>query len=89
MKARQIVVRMLKARTVSWLTNSQQAVVLPSVDGSSVAVVAVYDTGRYIRPEIVHVPDGVPEGWGMDGPIRPPFGGEDKTEESEDGSADT
>ena len=75
MKTTEIVSRCLKARVVSWLTVSQQAVVMPSVDGSG-CILAVYDNGRYMQPELVRIPDGVPPGWGPDGPLQRPDDGD-------------
>ena len=70
MKTREIVSRCLKARFVSWITVSRQAVVLPTLDGGGV-IIAVFDNGRHYAPQGGDIPDGVPEGWDMDGPIRP------------------
>jgi hypothetical protein len=68
-KTREIVVRSLKARVVSWLTVTPQAVLLPGAD--SPYVLAVYYNGRYVEPATITIPDGVPPEWGPDGPWSP------------------
>jgi hypothetical protein len=80
-KVRELAMRCLKARFVSWITTSQTPVIVPTMDGSG-CVIAVYSNGKYITPQIVHIPNGVPENWGPDGPIpeppaAPPEGGPD------------
>jgi hypothetical protein len=85
MKTREIVMRCLKARVVSWLTVSPQAVMLPGG-----YVLAVYCNGKFIEPEVVRIPDGVPPEWGPDGPIQPPpgsGGGAPEPEEGNDGDS--
>ncbi len=58
MKARAILTRCFKARVLSWLTESIQGVIIHGV------IVAAYHNGKYIEPQMVVIPDGVPEGWG-------------------------
>jgi len=82
-RLREIAMRCLKARVLSWLTVSAQGVVVHGVDGTS-CVIAVYGNGKRIEPEVVHIPDGIPPEWGMDGPVRKP---EDEPGE-DDGSSE-
>jgi hypothetical protein len=69
-KVRELTSRCLKARFVSWITVSTQPVLVPTLDGSG-CVIAVYSNGKYVTPQVVHIPSGVPEDWGPDGPIHP------------------
>jgi hypothetical protein len=70
-KLREIVSRYAKARFISWINTSQHPVLLPTMDGSG-CVLAVFQNGKYIAPQIVQIPNGIPENWGPDGPINPP-----------------
>lgn len=65
--------RCLKARAVSWLTNSQQGAVVPLAGGGEL-ILAVYNNGRYVSPAVVQVPNDASgiAGWGPDGPVKPP-----------------
>jgi hypothetical protein len=86
MKSRELVSRCFRARVVSWLTASQQGVVLPSVDGSP-CIIAVYSNGRYVTPETITIPNGVPPEWGPDGPVQqPPADSPDAPGEGDDGA---
>lgn len=83
MKARELASRCLKARILSWLTVTPQAVILPGAE--SPHLFAVYFNGRYIEPTTITIPDGVPPGWGPDGPVQQPgAGGGDKPGGGED-----
>jgi hypothetical protein len=76
--------RNVKARIMSWLTTSQAAALVPTLDGSA-GVVAVYQNGRYVEPEMVVIPNS-PEGvWGPDGPVNisPDAPGEEATDDDE------
>lgn len=66
---REIVLRCLKARAISWLTTSHAHAALPTIDGSHV-VIAIYLNGKRVEPEIVQVATGTPPEWGPDGPAQ-------------------
>jgi hypothetical protein len=59
--------RHVKARIVSWLQSGPVPVVVPTTAGA--VIIAVYSNGRYVAPETVSIPDGVPANWGPDGPF--------------------
>jgi len=69
MKANELWMRCAKARIVSWLNSDKVGATLPLGEGQYV-IVAIYDNGRYVQPEVVDIPNGVPADWvGPDGPI--------------------
>ena len=70
MNARELVGRLVKARIVSWLNSSVVGAVVPVGDGNGV-VLAVYDNGRYVAPQMVQVPNDVGPLWGPDQPDGP------------------
>jgi hypothetical protein len=66
-KARELYMRCVKARIVSWLNSTAVGATLPV--GEGFIVLAVYNNGRYVEPEHVRIPDSPAEmGWGPDGP---------------------
>ena len=81
--------RCVKARIVSWLNSDKVGATLPVGDGGQYIILAIYENGKYVKPETVTIPNGVPADWGPDGPVQygpvqaPP---EDETEEGTDGS---
>jgi hypothetical protein len=83
MKSRELIMRYFKARALSWLTVSTIPVMIPGTD--SPVVLAVYHNGKYISPEVVHIPNDPRDLWGPDGPISkeppPDEGGEDTPHE--------
>jgi hypothetical protein len=93
MKARELVGRCVKARIVSWLNSNTVGAVLANPDGHGI-VLAVYNNGRYVEPEMVHVPSSPAELWGPDGPIyrsgqeqpqeKPEEGGEQEEQDGTD-----
>lgn len=94
MKARELYMRCVKARIMSWVSTSQMAAIVPTVEGPPI-VLAVYNNGRYVEPEPFHVPSSPAEMWGPDGPIYrspaqpeeppPPQGPDDEQGEAPDG----
>lgn len=72
MKGNELWLRCQKARIVSWLQSTQIGAVISTMDGRSV-VLAVYDNGRYVEPEPLHMPNSPADlGWGPDaGPDGP------------------
>jgi hypothetical protein len=87
-KISEIVSRSLKARVVSFLTITPQAVLLPGAEGPY--VLAVYYNGRYVEPATITIPDGVPPEWGPDGPWspKPPADSPDKPGDGDDKPAE-
>ena len=67
MNGRTMYMRHVKARIVSWLNSGPVPVVIPTTAGA--VVIAVYSNGKYVSPEVVNIPDGVPANWGPDGPF--------------------
>lgn len=67
MKARELYMRCVKARIVSWLNSTTVGAVLPA--GDTHVVLAVYHNGKYVEPEPIHIPNSPAEMWGPDGPI--------------------
>lgn len=90
MKAGELWLRCQKARIISWLNSGQYGATLPLNDGQYV-IIAIYDNGRYVKPESVTVPNDVSALWGPDQPDgpaqynKPP---EEGGEESQDGTND-
>lgn len=77
MKGTELFMRCQKARIVSWLNSSQVGAVISTLDGNAVCL-AVYDNGRYVEPEPLHMPNSPADlGWGPDsGPDGPARYGE-------------
>jgi hypothetical protein len=85
MRANELWVRCQKARIVSWLNSDKVGATLPLNDGQYV-LLAIYENGRYVKPETVTIPASLPADWvGPDGPFQIP---EDTTEEDTDGTTD-
>lgn len=68
MKARELYMRCVKARIMSWLHSAQIGAVIHGIDGSS-TVIAVYSNGKYVEPEVIRMPNSPGEMWGPDGPV--------------------
>ena len=70
MTGHELFMRCVKARIVSWLNSDKVGATLPLGDGQYV-IVAIYENGRYVKPEKVSIPSSLAEmeGWGMDGPL--------------------
>ena len=92
MKGRELFMRCQKARIMSWLNSSVVGATLPA--GEGFIVLAVYNNGRYVEPEHVHIPNTPAEmGWGLDGPAqynqpRPPDGNKETEEHPEEEKPD-
>lgn len=69
MKIRDLAMRCVKARIVSWLNTNQVGAIVPTLDGRGV-VLAVYQNGKYYEPEAVRIPSSPAELWGPDGPMQ-------------------
>jgi hypothetical protein len=82
LKVSEIVMRCVKARFVSWITNSQVNATVPTLDGSGV-ILAVYVNGRAVQLG-VEVPDSPADLWGPDGPVNM-TPAEEPEEEDDDG----
>jgi len=67
-KARELISRCFKARVMSWLHSATIGAVIPTSEGHGF-VLAVYHNGRYVEPDMIHVPNSPAEMWGPDGPI--------------------
>jgi hypothetical protein len=82
-KTRELAMRCLKARIVSWLNTSRVGAVITTNEGMPV-VLAIYDNGRYWEPEPIQIPNTLGEFWGPDGPVNlgpmPPHPGEPDNE---------
>lgn len=80
MKANEVWFRCQKARIMSWLGSNHVGAIIPTGPDSGI-VLAVYHNGRYIEPEVFHVPNSPAEMWGPDGPLyrsqQPPEAPED------------
>ncbi len=69
MKANELWLRCFKARVMSWLNTSRIGATLPLGDGQYV-ILAIYENGRYYKPDTVEIPNSVPADWvGPDGPV--------------------
>ncbi len=87
MRANELWLRCQKARIMSWLNSSRIGATLPLDEGQYV-IVAIYENGRYYKPDTVEIPNSVPADWiGPDGPIDlTPTTEEDPEEETPDGT---
>jgi hypothetical protein len=68
MKGRELYMRCVKARIMSWLNSAIIGAVLPTQDGHGI-VLAVYQNGRYVEPETIMMPNSPADMWGPDGPV--------------------
>ena len=85
MTGAELYMRCVKARIVSWLNSDKVGATLPLGDGQYV-IVAIYENGRYVRPEKVTVPSSLAEmqGWGIDGPLGDVTQVQEPTDEGDD-----
>lgn len=83
--------RCVKARIASWLNSDKVGATVPVGEGQFV-LLAVYDNGKYVKPEVLNVPDSPATlGWGPDGPLnmgQPPQSPPEEGGEQEDPSED-